>query len=132
MIRAEALARGRLFTRSLIVLAVVLATCALVADAMAAGIVEPMLVPAAGGQDGLYLPTVPFQQPVPLDGWEVAIGTADLFAVIDPDGWPFRTEEPSGSATTTETDLAFGIFCFLIAGLLLWAARCRRPLGRRM
>ena len=42
MIRAEALARGRLFARFLIVLAALLAIFALIRDAAAAGTVEPM------------------------------------------------------------------------------------------
>ena len=128
MIRAEALARGRLFSRCLILLAALLATIALIADASAAGAVAVIPVQAASEPAGLYLPLAPFQQPMPdpLDGWEVAIRVDNLFAVTDPAGWPFGPDDASRFARTTEANLAFGGLCFLAAGLLLWIARRRR------
>ena len=134
MIRAEALARGRLFTRFLIVLAVVLATFALVADALAAGTPGMIPVQATADAGGLYLPLEPFQQPMPepIDGWEVAIRVDNLFAVGESAGWPFARLTDAGDAgpsMTREADLALGGLCFLAAGLLLWIARQRRPLA---
>ncbi len=129
MIRAEALARGRLFSRCLILLAALLATFALIADATAAGAVAMIPVQAASESAGLFLPLEPFQQPMPdpLDGWEVAIRVDNLFAVTDPAGWPFGPDDASrGAPTTTQANLAFGGLCFLAAALLLWIARQRR------
>ena len=132
MIRAEALARGRLFSRCLILLAALLATFALIADAIAAGAIIP--VQMASEPAGLYLPLEPFQQPMPepLDGWEVAIRVDNLFAVTDPAGWPFGPDDVSrvaSGSTTNQANLAFGGLCFLAAGLLLWIARRRRPVA---
>ena len=57
MIRAEALARGRLFTRFLILLAALLAVSALIRDAMAAGNAEPVPAETMLTQGGLFLPS---------------------------------------------------------------------------
>ncbi len=131
MIRAEALARGRLFSRFLILLAALLATFALIADAMAAGVVEPIVVHATSDGGGLYLPMERFQPvlPEPLEGWEVAVQTDRLFSLFDPAGWPFSADGVPRdvlAGTTTTANLTFGGLCFLTAGLLLWVAR-RRP-----
>ena len=131
MIRAEPLARGRLFTRFLISLAAVLAVFALVADALAAPSIELLPVAGLGERGGLYLPVEPFQQPMPepIEGWEAAMQVDDLFTA-DAMGWPFTNPAVgSGGATAaTEADLALGALCFLVAGLLLWVARRQRGL----
>ncbi len=82
MIRAESLARGRLFTRFLILLAALLAVSAMIRDAMAAGTAEPVPAETMLTQGGLFLPSERPGYVIPATGVEsdVEIDVSGLVA----------------------------------------------------